>query len=226
MGFFFRKVMLVGRVTTFCIGLAVVIAVALGVATTALAAVPGDPFKLGGINYVNRATTLAGAGAILRVDNDGTVTALGLKVGDPTTLPENKATAPMKVDSQAKVANLNADELDGLGSREFMREPGYTPWVKSVADSSRHKIVTAPCPTGHIAIGGSARITATRVPEVDGVPGTGSEVPVALTVSGGAGTSGWRAEAQEMAPFEGDWYLLVDPLCVPSQAEIAILEGQ
>ena len=226
--FFFRKVMWVGRVTTFCVGLAVVLALGLGAATTALAAVPGDPFKLGVINYANRATTLAGttASAILRLDNDGTGTALELKVGRPAIPPGNKTTAPMKVDSQAKVANLNADELDGLDSKEFMREPGYAPWVKSVADSSRHKKVTAPCPSGHTAIGGSARITATTVPDIDGVPGTGSEVPVALTVSESAGAGGWRAEAQEMVPFEGDWYLLVDPLCVPSQAEIAILEGQ
>ena len=240
---FFRKVMWVGRATTFCIGLAVVLAVALGATTTALAAIPGDPFKLGDINYVNRTTTLVGAaaGAILRVDNDGTGTALDLKVGDPTVLPENKATAPMKVDSRAKVANLNADELDGRGagdflaasgkaadtekldgldSNEFMRRPSYTPWVMSVVDSSRHKVVTATCPSGHIAIGGSARITATSG------PGTGSEVPVALTVSGGAGSGGWRAEAQEMVPFEGNWYLLVDPLCVSSQAEIAIPDGE
>lgn len=227
MGLFFRKVMWVGRVTTFCIGLAVVLAAALGVATTALAAVPGDPFKLGGINYVNRATTLAGsaAGAILKVDNDGTGAALELKVGNPATLPENKATAPMKVDSQAKVANLNADELDGLDSDELMRDPSYTPSVKSVADSSRHKVVTAPCPTGNAPIGGSARITATRIPDIDGIPGTGSEVPVALTVSEAAGSIGWRAEAQEMVPFEGDWYLLVDPICVFKESEI-ILTGQ
>ena len=241
-GYFFRKVMWVGRATTFFIGLAVVFAVVLGSATTALAAVPGDPFKLGDINYVNRITTLAGttAGAILRVDNDGTGTALDLRVGDPTILPENKATAPMKVDSQAKVAKLNADELDGksagdfladggkaadtekldgLDSKEFMRDPSYTPWVKSVADSSRHKVVAAPCPSENVPIGGSVRITATSG------PGTGSEVPVALTVSEAAGSSGWRAEAQEMVPFDGDWYLLVDPICVFKESEV-VLEGQ
>lgn len=46
------KVMWVGRATVFTIGLAVTLALMLGVATTALAAVPGDPFKLGKINAV------------------------------------------------------------------------------------------------------------------------------------------------------------------------------
>jgi hypothetical protein len=34
-------------------------------------------------------------------------------VGDPAADPATKAVAPMKVDSQAKVANLNADTVDG-----------------------------------------------------------------------------------------------------------------
>jgi len=227
------KAMWVGRTTAAVIGLAIALALVIGVATMALAAVPGDPFKLGDINYANRITTLAGttAGAILRVDNDGTGTALDLRVGDPTILPENKATAPMKVDSHAKVANLNADELDGksagdfladggkaadtekldgLDSKEFMRDPSYTPWVKSVADSSRHKVVAAPCPSENVPIGGSVRITATSGPG---------------TVSEAAGSSGWRAEAQEMVPFDGDWYLLVDPICVFKESEV-VLEGQ
>ena len=44
---FFRKVMWVGRTTTFCVGLAVVLAVAFGVGTTALAACPGTPSSWG-----------------------------------------------------------------------------------------------------------------------------------------------------------------------------------
>ncbi|HJQ29985.1 MAG TPA: hypothetical protein VJ827_11640 [Rubrobacter sp.] len=122
----------------------------------------------------------------------------------------------MKVDSQAKVANLNSDELDGLDSNEFMREPGYAPWVNSDSDSSRHKVVTAPCPSGNAPIGGSARITATSGPGAD------SEVPVALTVSEAAGSSGWRAEAQEIGSFDGDSYLLVDPICVVKDSGVVL----
>jgi hypothetical protein len=39
-------------------GFAVMLAVVLGVGTTALAAVPGDPFKLGKANAVNALTSL------------------------------------------------------------------------------------------------------------------------------------------------------------------------
>jgi hypothetical protein len=58
---------------------------------------------------------------MLRVDNDGSGTALELKVGLPTANPADKTTPPMTVDSQAKVTNLNADELDGFDSSELQR---------------------------------------------------------------------------------------------------------
>jgi hypothetical protein len=46
-GLIFSKVMRAGKATVFMVGLSVVLAVVLGVTTAALAAVPGDPFKLG-----------------------------------------------------------------------------------------------------------------------------------------------------------------------------------
>ncbi|HJQ29986.1 MAG TPA: hypothetical protein VJ827_11645 [Rubrobacter sp.] len=46
--------MWVGRVTTFCVGLAVVLALPVGAAMTALVAASGDLFKLGDINYAYR----------------------------------------------------------------------------------------------------------------------------------------------------------------------------
>ena len=71
---------------------ALILALALGVATMALAAVPGDPFRLGQVNRINDAlTTLIGgrSGPMLVVDNDSTAAnarALGLRV-DRTGLP-------------------------------------------------------------------------------------------------------------------------------------------
>jgi hypothetical protein len=89
-------------------GLALVLALVLGVATMALAAVPGDPFKLGRINAVNAMTQLVGTtdSVMLKVDNNGTGSALGLEVeqGEP----------PMRVNSAKKVPNLNSDKLDGI----------------------------------------------------------------------------------------------------------------
>lgn len=49
----FGKVMWAGRATVFAVGLAVILAVVLGVATATLAAVPGDPFRLGKGNTIN-----------------------------------------------------------------------------------------------------------------------------------------------------------------------------
>ena len=262
---FFGKVMWVGRATTFCVGLAVVLALVLGAGTTALAAVPGDPFKLGRLNTVDRATALVGrvTGPLFRVDNNGGGPALALEANTgapPLTVNASAGKAPnldadrldgkdasaflpadgkardaLRADSAGDAGTLDgkdssdfyaagsraadADKLDGLDSEQFVRHPSITSPVRSAADSSRHKVVTASCPPNHLAIGASTRITATSG------PGTGSEVPVGLTASGG-GYGGWRAEAQEMVPWEGEWYLTVDPICVFAEPEVYAVEGR
>jgi len=94
--------------TTAVIGLAIALALVLGVATMALAAVPGDTFKLGQSNVINAVSALAG-----NVNNseglDATAQNLQVKPGK----------APMTVNSAAKVTNLNADKVDGLNSTAF-----------------------------------------------------------------------------------------------------------
>jgi hypothetical protein len=108
------KVMWVGKVTTFCVDLAVTLALILGIGTAALAAVPGDPFKLGRTNTIDQISTLVGSasGALLKVDNEGSGPALDLQV--------EEGEAPMKVDSSTKVTSLNADKLDGNDSSAFL----------------------------------------------------------------------------------------------------------
>jgi hypothetical protein len=116
------KVMWVGRATVFMVGLAVILALLFGVATTALAGTGvGATFNLGKKNTVDRLSQLVGstASSMLKVDNDGTGTALDLRVGQGTD-PTTKTVAPMKVDSQVKVANLNSDELDGKDESAFL----------------------------------------------------------------------------------------------------------
>ncbi|MGH3148927.1 MAG: hypothetical protein ACRDTR_24365 [Rubrobacter sp.] len=113
-----RRTAWLGRGTATMMGLALMLAVVLGVATTALAAVPGDPFKLGNINAIDRLTTLAGStnNPMLRVDNDSTgpnATALDLQV--------QPGKAPMKVNSATRVTNLHADRLDGQNAPLLMR---------------------------------------------------------------------------------------------------------
>jgi hypothetical protein len=114
-----KKVMLVGKATTFMVGLAVILALTVGVASTALAGTGiGARFDLGKVNTVNAVTKLVGsvAGPSLQVDNNSTdanATALDLQV--------EAGKAPMKVNSSAKVANLNSDQLDGKDSTQFQQ---------------------------------------------------------------------------------------------------------
>src|SRR3989337_1562447 len=99
------------------------LALVLGVATTALGA-NGKPFILGkDANVATKVTGLVGkvaAGEALVVKNPSGGSALGLSVGDPLADPATKTVAPMKVNSQAKVENLNADKIDGKDSAEFL----------------------------------------------------------------------------------------------------------
>jgi hypothetical protein len=111
------KVMWVGRATVFLVGLAVILALTVGVVSTALAGNGvGADFNLGKTNTVNAVSKLVGsvAGPNLLIDNNSTntaATALDLQV--------EAGKAPMKVNSQTKVANLNADTVDGVDSTGF-----------------------------------------------------------------------------------------------------------
>jgi hypothetical protein len=116
------KIMWVGRATVFLVGLAVILALAFGLASAALAGVGvGAPFNLGQTNTVDRMSSLVGshAGAMLRVENDGTGTALDLRVGPTNATPANNTVTPMRVNSQKVVPNLNADKVDGIHAREL-----------------------------------------------------------------------------------------------------------
>jgi hypothetical protein len=102
--------------------LAVVAALTLATASVAVAGSGvGGVFNLGQTNTVNAITKLVGSvtGASLVVDNNSTgtgATALDLQVEPGKT--------PMKVNSTTKVANLNADRLDGKDSTQFANGVG------------------------------------------------------------------------------------------------------
>jgi hypothetical protein len=86
----------------------------------------GAVFNLGKTNTVDAISKLVGTttNSTLKVDNNGAGTALDLRVGSPTTPAAEKVVVPMKVDSQAEVANLNAqfaghaDTADSAGSAQ------------------------------------------------------------------------------------------------------------
>jgi len=112
------KVVRIARGTALALGAALMLALVLGIATTALAGTgAGATFNLGQTNTVNVISKLAGSvgGPSLQIDNNSTnsaATALDLQV--------EAGKAPMKVNSEVKVANLNSDKLDNLDSRAFV----------------------------------------------------------------------------------------------------------
>jgi hypothetical protein len=112
-----KKVMWVGKATVFVVGLAVVLALTVGVASTALAGTGvGARFDLGKTNTVNQISKLVGsvAGPSLQIDKNSAeagATALDLQV--------EAGKAPMTVNSGVKVANLNADRLDDREASSF-----------------------------------------------------------------------------------------------------------
>lgn len=109
-----------GRGTATVMGLAVILALAVGLASTALAGTGvGARFDLGKTNTVNAISSLVGsvAGPALKIDNNSTgtgATALRLEVesGKP----------PMSVNSTTEVQGLNVDSLDGMTSSAFLQE--------------------------------------------------------------------------------------------------------
>jgi hypothetical protein len=108
------KVMWVGRATVFLMGLALMLALVFGIASTAFGANGGN-FILGSLNNtataITKLTGTVGGGPALQVSNPSTATgstALDLQVAT--------GKAPMKVNRTTKVANLNSDLLDGKSS--------------------------------------------------------------------------------------------------------------
>src|SRR5215216_4411472 len=111
------KVMWVGRATVFLMGLALMLALVVGMASTAFGA-NADNFILGSLNNtasaITKLTGTVGGGPALQVSNPSTATgstALDLQVAT--------GKAPMKVNRTTKVANLNADKVDGKDSSTF-----------------------------------------------------------------------------------------------------------
>jgi hypothetical protein len=112
-----------GRATALALGVAVMLAVVLGVATAAFGA-NGNPWILGRSNVATAITQLAGAagvnGPMLRLINnnpDTNDTALDLQV--------QTGEAPMSVNSDKVVTNFNADKLDGVSYTFFARDSFY-----------------------------------------------------------------------------------------------------
>jgi hypothetical protein len=124
------KVVWVGRATVFLVGLAVILAVLIGLASRATAHTGSvGLFHLNHSNTGTALTDLQGAVAnfpMLRITNNGAGTALGLRV------PSDKP--PLFVNSSTKVGNFNADLLDGNDSSAFLPNKTYAKSLTSMGD--------------------------------------------------------------------------------------------
>lgn len=173
------RILWLGRGTATTMGLAVMLALTAGLASTALAAVPGDPFELGKLNSVNKISRLAGSasGALLRVENEGSGSALDLKV--------EEGEAPMTVDSTTLVNDFNADQLDGQSADDFISEDKIYTVVEGEVGAGGGAEVTvfADCDSGDKLLGGG---------------GGGAFAPDILRLSDPNG-QGWRVFAQDNA---------------------------
>jgi hypothetical protein len=128
-----HRVLRVGRATMLAIGVGVSLALVLGAATVALAAVPGDPFKLGKVNIIGNATTAlqggapndgallhlkrdAGSGPALKVENQSG--GLGGHQGIRIDVPPGHA--PIQANFEAGKSALNVTQLDGKDEQDFL----------------------------------------------------------------------------------------------------------
>ncbi len=130
-------------------GAAMTLALVLGVTSVALGA-DGDNFVLGQNNVATALTKLTADrnGVAMQVANTNAGAndqALNLTV-DP-------GEAPMRVNADGLVANLNADELDGKGAEQIGVNGVETVDAESATNSESGKSAQADCPDGKVVVG-------------------------------------------------------------------------
>lgn len=153
----------VGRATALVLGVAVMIAMVVGAASAAFAG-NGDPWRLGQGNVATKITSLGGSlgvnGPMARLTNNNAGTddtALELRV--------QQGEAPMRVNSSTRVDNLNADQLDGQDSSQFVKNNVYK--AESAVDAGTALgdgtfVKGQACNTGDILLsGGPANVSPT-----------------------------------------------------------------
>jgi hypothetical protein len=203
----FNKVMWIGKATTFVVGLALGLALTVGAASTALAGTGvGGVFNLGQLNAVDAVSKLVGsvAGPSLQIDNNSTgkgATALDLQTeaGRP----------PMKVSSDAKVVNLNADEVDGKSASEIgLNGLERVSAVSATNGSDSPKFATAHCPAGKMVVGTGYNV-------FGGKSGSHPNEQTNVVIGTLLPSSTFVAvEAYEEEPTSASWHVTAFALCV------------
>lgn len=189
------KVMGVGRATVFLVGLAVILALVFGVASMAFAA-NGKPFILGRNNVASAVSTLIKQGP-------GPALSLRVQSGQP----------PLRVNSSGKVANLNADKLDGKDADQIGVNGLVQVSAASGDNSASPKSVSVGCPagkalvwSGYDLVGGKSGVS----------PNTQSSLVVDLMtplIGANGFATGVQVEAYENEPTSGNWQVAVFATC-------------
>ncbi len=152
----------------------------------------GGNFILGQANSATTQTKLVTplAGAAFRVDNTSTAAA-----ATGMTIVTNAARPPLAVNSSTKVANLNADKLDGLDSTHFPRTAVVS---YNLAGGANSAPIALPPSRPVLVMGvnttsgeeGVGQVTLVRRPG-EYIKWIGLETPgLAAITSGGTGTAG------------------------------------
>jgi hypothetical protein len=89
-------------------------------------------------------------------------TSLSNSAGTALALTSKAGSPPLRVSGRTKVANLNADFLDGLSAGDLALSGGRTGVVVGSENDADGYVNTARCPSGTIATGGGGYASGTR----------------------------------------------------------------
>ena len=130
------------RVSVISAGLLVLVVAGTAAAGSGV----GGVFNLGATNTVNALTQLVGNySKMLHIKNTSTSTSsfvLGLQTayGTPLQLIGSTSKPPFTTNSGVKVANLNADKLDGLDQSAFLRSTGTAAAARRVSTAMTYAV--------------------------------------------------------------------------------------
>jgi hypothetical protein len=189
------------RATTVVVGVAIMLGLIFGVATSAFGANGGN-FILGSLNNtataITKLTGTVGGGPALQVSNPSTATgstALDLQVAT--------GKAPMKVNSQTKVTNLNADKLDGKDSTAFGPASRVPMWVVANADGTIARKSPGVVSVSKLSLASWYRVTFNRDVSQCAFAATAHQGSAFATAGNEIGTDGNTVRVETHAPFDG-----------------------
>ncbi len=185
-------------------GAVVTLALVFGAASMALAA-NGQPFLLGRATNAATALTKLTAnvnGAAMQVQN----TNAGVN-DQALSLVVNPGEAPMRVNSDKVVTNLNADQIDGRDADQIGVNGLERVFAIGAFNSESPKTVTVSCPTGKMVVGTGYDIFGAT----EGSPPNREANVVVNKVTGG--DTSVFVEAHEEEPTDLLWRVTPEAFC-------------